>query len=119
MYYYVCRDLSFPKSIDELRALFEQLQLLKKNHYCHIVGLFGAAYLYKQTFAIPGSVFMVCTLSSGKILKKWVDSSSRGVLERRSYVFLVEMCARSHGTCVVCMHVHVCVCLVYFVFYVS
>ena len=56
-----CRGLSFPKSVDDLRSLSNQLQLLMEHHYYHIVLLYGMAYLYKQTFAIPGSVFMVST----------------------------------------------------------
>ena len=58
----LCRALSFPKSVDDLRTLANQLQLLMEHHYYHIVLLYGMAYLYKQTFAIPGSVFMVSTL---------------------------------------------------------
>lgn len=53
--------LSFPKSLDELRGLSRKLQLLKEEHFYGMLGLFAAAYLYKQTFAIPGSVFLVNT----------------------------------------------------------
>ena len=56
---HICRALSFPKSVDDLRSLSNQLQLLMEQNYYHIVLLYGMAYLYKQTFAIPGSVFMV------------------------------------------------------------
>ena len=63
-----CRALSFPKSIDDLRTLSNQLQLLMKQSYYHIILLYGMAYLYKQTFAIPGSVFMVRTQRINKNL---------------------------------------------------
>lgn len=59
--YALCRTgaLSFPKSLDELRSLLITLKVLKEEHLYGVVGLFSAAYLYKQTFAIPGSVFLV------------------------------------------------------------
>lgn len=52
-------SLSFPTNIDQLRSLASQLHRLKDDHYGHVMALFAAAYLYKQTFAIPGSVFLV------------------------------------------------------------
>ena len=51
--------LSFPSDLEQLRALASRLQQLKEERYGHVLGLFAAAYLYKQTFAIPGSVFLV------------------------------------------------------------
>ena len=61
--YVICRSpstsLSFPKSVDELRELSSTLKLLKDEHFYGVLFLFSAAYLYKQTFAIPGSVFLV------------------------------------------------------------
>lgn len=54
--------LSFPKSLDELRSLFDTLQVLKEEHFYGVLGVFSASYLYKQTFAIPGSVFLVMLL---------------------------------------------------------
>lgn len=60
---FACRaptsSLSFPKSLEELRTLSETLQLLKDEHFYGVLALFTAAYLYKQTFAIPGSFFLV------------------------------------------------------------
>lgn len=52
-------SLSFPKSLEELRQLSATLQVLKDEHFYAVLGLFAAAYLYKQSFAIPGSVFLV------------------------------------------------------------
>ena len=54
--------LSFPSSLPALRSLAGQLQLLKERHFYHVLILFAAAYLYKQTFAIPGSAFLVGTV---------------------------------------------------------
>lgn len=55
-----CRPaLSFPTSLPALRSLANRLEELKETHFHHLLGLFMAAYIYKQTFAIPGSVFMV------------------------------------------------------------
>ena len=51
--------LSFPKSLDELRSLAAQLSQLKEDDFYGLLALFAAAYMYKQCFAIPGSVFMV------------------------------------------------------------
>lgn len=50
--------LSFPTTVDDLRSLSGHLQRLQDSHPYHLLALFSAAYLYKQTFAIPGSVFM-------------------------------------------------------------
>lgn len=57
-------SLSFPKSLDELRELSATLQLLKNEHFYGVLMVFGAAYLYKQSFAIPGSVFLVMLVIS-------------------------------------------------------
>lgn len=63
--------LTFPKSLEELRALSATLQLLKNEHFYGVLALFAAAYLYKQTFAIPGSVFLV--INHGTCI--WVGST--------------------------------------------
>lgn len=50
--------LKFPGSYDELKELAELLSSYKNNHAVYVLVLFSSAYLYKQTFAIPGSVFL-------------------------------------------------------------
>ena len=55
------RPLSFPTTLEDLRTLAEQLHSLKQEHFYRVLGLFSLAYLYKQTFAIPGSLFLVST----------------------------------------------------------
>ena len=66
-------ELAFPSDFDELQAVVGQLKKLKEEHFYHVLLLFSLAYLYKQTFAIPGSVFMVscqepaCTLEISQL----------------------------------------------------
>lgn len=50
--------LTFPSSMEELNGLAKFFQLYKADHLGYVIVLFCGAYLYKQTFAIPGSVFM-------------------------------------------------------------
>lgn len=48
----------FPSSLDELQEYASLLTSMQKNHSFLVLFLFGSAYLFKQTFAIPGSVFL-------------------------------------------------------------
>ncbi|XP_059896157.1 transmembrane protein 41A-A [Gadus macrocephalus] len=50
--------LKFPSDLKELREMAELLQYYKKEHTGYLVLLFSSAYLYKQSFAIPGSSFL-------------------------------------------------------------
>ncbi|XP_071324295.1 transmembrane protein 41A-A [Trachinotus anak] len=50
--------LKFPSDLDELRELAELLQFYKTEHTGYVLLLFCSAYLYKQSFAIPGSSFL-------------------------------------------------------------
>ncbi|XP_068185732.1 transmembrane protein 41A-A [Antennarius striatus] len=52
-----CR-LKFPSDLEELRELAELLQFYKREHTGYVLLLFCSAYLYKQSFAIPGSSFL-------------------------------------------------------------
>ncbi|KAM3861946.1 transmembrane protein 41A-A [Diretmus argenteus] len=47
--------LKFPSDLEELRELAELLQFYKTEHTGYVLLLFSSAYLYKQSFAIPGS----------------------------------------------------------------
>lgn len=51
--------LRFPSDLDELRDLAELLKFYKRQHTGYVFVLFCSAYLYKQSFAIPGSSFLV------------------------------------------------------------
>lgn len=57
--YFFSGELSFPSSLEELKMLTAVLKQYKKEHLGYVGLLFCSAYLYKQSFAIPGSVFMV------------------------------------------------------------
>lgn len=51
--------LTFPSDLDELRELADTLKFYKQEHHGYVLLLFCSAYLYKQSFAIPGSSFLV------------------------------------------------------------
>uniref|UniRef100_A0AAA9TQB8 Transmembrane protein 41A n=3 Tax=Bos TaxID=9903 RepID=A0AAA9TQB8_BOVIN len=53
------RSLWFPSDLAELRELSEVLREYRKEHQVYVFLLFCSAYLYKQSFAIPGSSFLV------------------------------------------------------------
>ncbi|CAI8041587.1 Transmembrane protein 41A, partial [Geodia barretti] len=63
-------SLSFPSDMDQLRSLVSQLERLREEHYGRVLCVFCAAYLYKQTFAIPGSVFL--NILGGAVFGVWV-----------------------------------------------
>lgn len=50
--------LTFPTSVEELQRLVAQLDQVREENFGLVLSVFAAAYLYKQTFAIPGSVFL-------------------------------------------------------------
>ena len=60
----ISRSLWFPSDLAELRELSEVLQEYRKEHQVYVFLLFCSAYLYKQSFAIPGSSFLVSILPS-------------------------------------------------------
>ncbi|XP_069568996.1 transmembrane protein 41A-B-like [Brachyistius frenatus] len=61
--------LKFPSDLDELRELAETLKLYKREHHGYVLLLFCSAYLYKQSFAIPGSSFL--NMLAGAIFGPW------------------------------------------------
>ncbi|XP_064165828.1 transmembrane protein 41A-B-like isoform X2 [Anguilla rostrata] len=52
-------SLRFPSDLEELRELAELMQFYKTEHTAYVLLLFCSAYIYKQSFAIPGSSFLV------------------------------------------------------------
>ncbi|KAM8860072.1 transmembrane protein 41A-like isoform 2-T2 [Spinachia spinachia] len=64
-----CFRLKFPSDLDELRELAERLKSYKRQHHGYVLLLFCSAYLYKQSFAIPGSSFL--NLLAGAIFGPW------------------------------------------------
>ncbi|XP_026165024.1 transmembrane protein 41A-B-like [Mastacembelus armatus] len=61
--------LKFPSDLDELRDLAEMLKFYKREHYGFVLLLYCSAYLYKQSFAIPGSSFL--NMLAGAIFGPW------------------------------------------------
>ncbi|XP_076312897.1 transmembrane protein 41A-A-like [Tachypleus tridentatus] len=53
-------ELKFPSTFDDLQKIAPLLQQYYRTNSTFVVLLFCSAYLYKQTFAIPGSVFLNC-----------------------------------------------------------
>ena len=50
--------LHFPGSLEDIKNLSSVLNRYRSNHINYVFLLFGSAYLFKQTFAVPGSVFL-------------------------------------------------------------
>ncbi|KAG7233434.1 hypothetical protein INR49_007027 [Caranx melampygus] len=65
--------LTFPSDLDELRELADMLKFYKQEHHGYVLLLFCSAYLYKQSFAIPGSSFLVRYTEGG--LEEQKDSN--------------------------------------------
>ncbi|XP_013885402.1 transmembrane protein 41A-B [Austrofundulus limnaeus] len=61
--------LKFPSDLESLRELAEMLQFYKRENYSYVLLLFCSAYLYKQSFAIPGSSFL--NMLAGAIFGPW------------------------------------------------
>uniref|UniRef100_G3MRJ6 VTT domain-containing protein n=2 Tax=Amblyomma TaxID=6942 RepID=G3MRJ6_AMBMU len=61
--------LKFPSSHQELKELAALLISYNEQHAAHVFVLFSSAYLYKQTFAIPGSVFL--NVLAGALFGLW------------------------------------------------
>ncbi|KAE8580377.1 hypothetical protein XENTR_v10024405 [Xenopus tropicalis] len=64
------RSLVFPSDLEELRELADFLQHYKREHQTYVMVLFCSAYLYKQSFAIPGSSFL--NLLGGALFGPWL-----------------------------------------------
>lgn len=52
-------SIYFPRNLKDLKSMSDQLRAYQSQNYFLVFVLFCSAYIYKQTFAIPGSVFMV------------------------------------------------------------
>lgn len=62
-------DLHFPRSVQDLRELVSTSATYKQDHWYYVLLLFSSAYIYKQTFAIPGSALL--NLLGGALLGCW------------------------------------------------
>ncbi|XP_077641738.1 transmembrane protein 41A isoform X2 [Lonchura striata] len=70
------RALRFPADLEELRDLAEALRDYERQHRGAALALFCGAYLYKQSFAIPGSSLLPCRHG-------WGARSGSGLLRKR------------------------------------
>jgi len=61
--------LRFPSTLEDLKDTAHVLKQFKDDHKFSVMMLFCVAYLYKQTFAIPGSVFL--NLLAGALFGLW------------------------------------------------
>ena len=52
-------SLSFPSSLEWVRATAHEFQSVREKHFQPILLVFSLAYLYLQTFSIPGSSLLV------------------------------------------------------------
>ncbi|XP_032924464.1 transmembrane protein 41A [Catharus ustulatus] len=64
------RALRFPADLEELRDLAEALRDYERQHRGAALALFCAAYLYKQSFAIPGSSLL--NVLAGALFGPWM-----------------------------------------------
>lgn len=58
-------NLSFPTNLSQLKHLARVLSAYNEHHGHYVLLLYSSAYLFKQTFAVPGSFFMVSSLPIG------------------------------------------------------
>ncbi|XP_068057221.1 transmembrane protein 41A isoform X1 [Anomalospiza imberbis] len=63
------RALRFPADLEELRDLAEALRDYERQHRGAALALFCGAYLYKQSFAIPGSSLL--NVLAGALFGPW------------------------------------------------
>uniref|UniRef100_H2Z2V4 VTT domain-containing protein n=1 Tax=Ciona savignyi TaxID=51511 RepID=H2Z2V4_CIOSA len=61
----------FPQNFEDLKSLSSMLRTYQEEHFQLVMIMFVSAYVYKQTFAIPGSVFM--NILGGALLGTWVS----------------------------------------------
>ncbi|XP_065700878.1 transmembrane protein 41A isoform X2 [Patagioenas fasciata] len=72
------RPLRFPSDLEELRELAEALRDYERQHRGSALALFCAAYLYKQSFAIPGSSLL--NVLAGALFGPWTGLALCSVL---------------------------------------
>ncbi|KAK3786591.1 hypothetical protein RRG08_021035 [Elysia crispata] len=72
------QDLKFPTNIEELSDMARFLSHFKDKHWHRVLSLFVVAYIYKQTFAIPGSVFL--NVLAGALFGPWAGFALTALL---------------------------------------
>uniref|UniRef100_A0A915B172 Transmembrane protein 41A n=1 Tax=Parascaris univalens TaxID=6257 RepID=A0A915B172_PARUN len=61
--------LAFPHNFEQLRSMADYFASYRDEHFAYVVLLFALIYLYKQTFAIPGSFFL--NVLAGALFGRW------------------------------------------------
>jgi len=61
--------LKFPSSLEDLRIIASGLSNLKATNPGYVLLLFCCAYIFKQTYAVPGSVFL--NVLAGALYGTW------------------------------------------------
>ncbi|CAI4227606.1 unnamed protein product [Auanema sp. JU1783] len=81
---------SFPHDLQSLRLLAKTMTTYRDAHYYYTVLLFSLAFLFKQTFAIPGSFLM--NLLAGALFGVWAGSVLSSLLTAigSSFCFLLS-----------------------------
>lgn len=51
-------SIVLPRDIEDAKKLGQVISIYKETHYYSVMGLYFAAYIFLQTFAIPGSIFL-------------------------------------------------------------
>ncbi|VDM46339.1 unnamed protein product [Toxocara canis] len=62
-------EVPFPHNFEQLRSMAEYFATYRDEHFAYVVVLFALIYLYKQTFAIPGSFFL--NVLAGALFGRW------------------------------------------------
>ena len=52
------KDLKFPRTLEDAKLLGQVLSHYKEQYYAQVFGGFLCTYVFLQTFAIPGSIFL-------------------------------------------------------------
>lgn len=50
--------IKLPRNIEDAKNLGQVISLYKETHYYSVMGTYFACYIFLQTFAIPGSIFL-------------------------------------------------------------
>lgn len=62
-------ELKFPSNLEDLRSIAANLEQFQLSNPGYVLLLFSAAYIFKQTFAVPGSVFL--NILAGALFGVW------------------------------------------------
>lgn len=52
-------EMKFPTNLPEVKQIVNVLSQYKKEHINYVILLFASAYIFKQSFGIPGSFLLV------------------------------------------------------------